>query len=324
MLYNKIGYNNGLNSDGLIIMKNRFKIIILLLISFSFFFVLNTSEKKASQVKTIVVSTFALYDIVIHITQDTLKVARILPFGVEPHEFEPTPKSMIDIEKSALFIYSGVGLEPWIKGISAKKSVVNMSKFVNLRDLHEEHTQKHEAHHHEKSDPHYWLDIENMKKMTTVITEKLIQISPKHRKLYQNNADKYLKMLTDLDNRFKKDLFACSRDTIIMNHNAFGYLAQNYGFHIESLNGLSPDAEANAKNIIRLLKIIKEHNVSTIFYESFVSDKAMKSIAEESGASIGILLPLANISAKESDANASYEQLMLLNLEKLKKALTCH
>ena len=291
--------------------------------SLSFFFIINKSEEKPLQTKTIAVSTFTLYDIVSNITQNTLKVVTILPFGVEPHEFKPTPKSMINIEKSALFIYSGVGLEPWIRGISAKNSVLDMSHFVNLRDLHEEHDDEHDAHHHEKYDPHYWLDLQNMKKMTVKITEKLIQIAPEYKKLYQNNAENYLKMLTSLDIKFKEELSSCSLDTIIMNHNAFGYLAANYGFHIKSLNGLSPDAQANAKNIINLLKIIKEHNVSTIFFESFVSDKAMKSIAEESRTSVDVLLPLANISAKEADANASYEQLMLLNLDKLKKALFC-
>ena len=113
------------------------------------------------------------------------------------------------------------------------------------------------------------------------------------------------------------------KDTIIVNHNAFSYLSKKYDFEIEALSGLSPDAQPSAKSMVKLINHIKEHGISTVFFESFVSDRAMKSIASEAKVSVDVLQPLGNITADEAKKNLSYEDIMLINLEKISKALEC-
>ena len=63
--------------------------------------------------------------------------------------------------------------------------------------------------------------------------------------------------------------------------------------------------------------------MSTVFFESFVSDRAMKSIAEEANVSVDVLQPLGNITRDEADKKLTYEDIMLDNLEKISKALVC-
>ena len=130
-------------------------------------------------------------------------------------------------------------------------------------------------------------------------------------------------MLKNLDNEYKKRLSSCKLDTIIVNHDAFSYLAHRYGFHIEALSGLSPEAEPSAKNMVKLIEHVKEHKVSTIFFESFASDKAIKSIAKEAKVKVDMLQPLGNITADEAKANLSYEDIMRKNLQKISQALEC-
>jgi len=269
---------------------------------------------------SVAVTTFSLYDITKHIVGQSVKVVNILPFGVDPHDYEPTPKTMADIEKASLVLYSGAGLEPWTHGFSFKNKVIDISQFMELRELEE--GEEHE-HRHEVVDPHYWLSFSNMAKATQLITDELIKILPENKSLYIKNRDDYLRMLRELDTQFKNRLAKCERDTIIVNHNAFGYLAQKYNFHVESLSGLSPDAQPNAKNIIRLMDTIKEHNVSTVFFESFASDRAIKSIAKEAHTLADVLYPLGNITSKEASKGLTYENLMEENLHKLSKALSC-
>ena len=130
-------------------------------------------------------------------------------------------------------------------------------------------------------------------------------------------------MLNRLDSQYKSKISECKLDTIIVNHNAFSYLSHNYGFHVEALSGLSPEAQPSAKNMIKLIEHIKEHNISTIFFESFVSDKAIKSIAHDAKVSVDVLQPLGNITANEAEKNLSYEDIMKINLEKISKVLEC-
>jgi len=276
----------------------------------------------------IAVSTFALYDIVKHIAGDSVEIVNMIPFGTDPHSFEPTPKLMADIEKSALVIYSGAGLEPWIKKVQFKTEAIDMSQHVSLRELGANEFEFHQHHDHQcahsKLDPHYWLDFSNMHKATVIITDALIKLFPKNRELYLTHQNSYLHMLNKLDVSYKKYLSNCRIDTVILNHNSIGYLAKRYHFHAESLSGLSPESEPTPNDIQRILKDIKSDAVNTIFFENFVSDRVIKSIASDAHVKVDVFQPLGNITADEAKAGITYENAMYLNLKKLSKALMCN
>jgi len=312
-------------------MKNFIKIIFVLIVVVSVLqmFVIKNDSNKSTQnsvTKPIVsLSTFSLYDIAKHIAGDSVELVMILPFGVDAHSFEPTPKLMAKIQKSALVVYSGAGLEPWIDGFEFKHDVINMSEYVKLRELKAGEHHHHDNHHieHNRVDPHYWLDFNNMVIATNMIKDSMIKLFPKYKDLYENNAKEYINMLNRLDSKYRDSIKDCKIDTIVVNHNAFSYLSHNYGFHVEALSGLSPQAQPSAKNMIKLISDVKKYNISTIFFESFVSDKAIKSIASEAKVDVDVLQPLGNITADEAKKKLSYEDIMLENLEKISKALEC-
>ena len=308
-----------------------FRNIIFVLIIAIFLLQMYVSKQDAkidsqTHKPTVSLSTFSLYDIAKHISQDSLELVIILPFGVDAHSFEPTPKLMAKILESNLVVYSGAGLEPWTESFEFKSKVIDMSKSVNLLKLGKEpdHSNHEHCNHTQGAvDPHYWLDIQNMITATNIISEEFSKLLPVKAELYRLNRDKYIRMLKSLDAKYKKSLSGCQKETIIVNHNAFSYLSKNYHFHVEALSGLSPDAQPSAKSMVRLIEHIKEHDISTIFFESFVSDKAIKSIANEAKVSVDVLQPLGNITRDEADKKLSYEDIMLDNLEKISKALVC-
>ena len=310
-------------------MKDYKKIIFALVIVIFLFQIFVSKEDIKTQntgAKPIVaLSTFTLYDIATHISENSLEIIKIVPQGVDLHSYEPTPKVMAKLAKSALVIYSGAGLEPWTKAFEFKSKVIDMSKFVNLRELKSDKDDKntHHKHNHSKEDPHYWLDIENMKKATNLITQEFIKLLPKNKDLFLKNKNDYLDMLNRLDNLYKKELNSCKLDTIIVNHNAFSYLAHRYGFNVKALSGFSPDTQVSPKDMIRVIDDIKKHHVSTIFFESFLSDKAIKNLAHETGVSVDTLQPLGNITKDEIKQNLTYEDIMKINLTKISKALVC-
>lgn len=308
-------------------MGSKNSVVALFLLIFLSSFALYAQEPQ--QKPTIAASTFSLYDIAKNIAGDSAQTFMILPFGVDAHSYEPTPKQIAKISQSDLVLYSGAGLEPWIKGISFKKKAVDISAFVRLRELdakHENHEDAHgHGHNHGSSsvDPHYWQDPTNMILAAEQIAKELIALFPKNRALYEKNRDAYVAMLQNLDATYKTALKECKLDTIIVNHNAFSYLSQRYGFHTEPLSGLAPEAQPNAKKMIKLIKFIKEHKVEVIFFEKFANEKAIKSIAKEANVAADILQPLGNITADEAKAGLSYDAIMRTNLDKISKALQC-
>ncbi len=303
--------------------KNK-KTTLFFLFFFSVFslFFISCSHKAHSEKRIIAVSTYAMYDIVKHLVGDTFEVVSILPFGVDPHSFEPTPTLMAKIEDASLVVYSGAGLEPWTKNYTFKHHVIDMSKFVSLRKLGDHH--HHEEHHlHNGVDPHYWLDIDNMIKATHVIANKLVEIAPNNKILYAENEKNYIASLKQLDNKFTVGLSSCKKDIIVVNHNAFGYLSRRYGFDVESLSGLVPEVEPSAKEMSHILDVVKEHHIKVIFFESFVSAKVIQTLADELHVRVQTLQPLGNITADEAKQKLTYEKIMQENLRKISQALEC-
>jgi zinc transport system substrate-binding protein len=308
-------------------------IIIVIIVSI---ITLNTQEKpKQSKSKaSVIVSTYALYDIAKNIAKDKFSLSTVLPFGSDAHSYELTPKKMAKIQDAQLFVYSGASLEPWVSRFSSKKSL-DMSKHVELmhlsKDAHHHHAghHKHDGHHEheqethdEKSiDPHYWLDLQNMVKMSEVLTKEFIKLSPDNKEFFQTNKQIYIDNLTKMQKRYERNFAECKKDTIIVNHNAFSYLGKKYNFHIESISGLSNDSMPSPENIKHILHKIEDKNIKIIFFESFASDKLVKSIAKDTGIKVDTLQPLGNITKDEE--GMSYEQIMNENIKKIKQALEC-
>ncbi|MCF6339777.1 MAG: metal ABC transporter substrate-binding protein [Sulfurimonas sp.] len=305
------------------------KNIILILIFIIFISLLITMDKNkpvSDNIKktTIATSTFSLYDIVKNIANDNVDLFMILPFGVDAHSYEPTPKQVIKLHKSDLVIYSGAGLEPWISGFEFQNRAIDISLHVKLKELDKhEHCNGNHHEHIQNFDPHYWLDIQNMIIATKLITRELIKLSPKNKELYIKNKDIYIEKLKNLDKNYKNKLAICKLNTIVVNHNAFSYLSSKYDFKVKALSGFSPEVQPSAKNMANLIEYVKEYKISTIFFESFVSDKAIKSIANEAKVNVDVLQPLGNITADEANQKLTYEDIMKSNLEKISKALEC-
>lgn len=309
----------------------KFKILALVLVVLFVvveIFVFNKTEEKQNTKPIVSVSSFFLYDITKHIAQESVEIVNILPFGVDPHSFEMTPRIMAKIEKSSLVLFSGAGLEPWISKIEFKCKAVDISKSVKLRELASDEFEFHQHHDHQCAhstlDPHYWLDFDNMKSAVNVVTQELILLEPKNKTRYLHNRDTYVAMLLKLDESYKQNLSSCRIDHVILNHNSMGYLAHRYGFHAESLSGLSPEAQPTPNDIKRIIHEIDENGINTIFFENFVNSKVMHTIAQDTGVKVQVIESLGNITADEAESNATYEELMYKNLDKLSKALMCN
>lgn len=288
-----------------------------------------TPEKKIrSRDADVVVSTFALYDIARHLLGADAEVQMLVPFGNDVHTFETTPADMVRIMQSRLFLYSGAGLEPWTADFAGHGNAEDMSRFVRLREGAHHHEHDHDAEEHDAEqeghavDPHYWLDVDNMialvQAMEGMFRKAFPAISPE---TLHTRADAYITRLHTLDGLYKKRLAECRVDTIVVSHNAFGYLAERYGFHVDAVSGLSPDTMPDARTVARLSDLVKVEEVTTVFYEAFVSDKLAATVAREAGVRVDVLQPLANITAKE--IGADYFRLMNANLLKLHDAMEC-
>lgn len=275
----------------------------------------------------VIVTLFPQYDMVRAIAKDKVNLELLLPAGVEPHSYEPTPNTIIRINESDLFVYTSDIMETWISNLFTELNdqgpiVVNSSNGVELiTHLEDEHSD--EEDHDEEYDPHFWLDPLNAKIMAENITAGLIEMDPENADFYQANANIYLSELDKLDQEFI-DLFSRVKLNKIIygGHFAFGYLSNRFNIEILSpYTGYSPDAEPSVSSLAELINVMQENQIKVIFYEELVDPKIARTISEQTGANIEVLHGAHNLSQEEMAQGLTYFDVMRSNIEKLKVAL---
>jgi len=306
-------------------------IITAIVIGISFFSPKPQSKEISSQSKPIIaVSTFSLYEIAGAVAGDAVKVHPIIPLGTDAHMFTPNPSQVADISKAALFVYNGAGFESWAENLKntlpqTTRSVDMSQNVVLLKSEIEHHGEDTDGEHHHDGafDPHYWLDIDNMIKMTQIFDAEFSKLLPAEAEVFHGNAATYIGELQRLKAEYTSGLAECKNRTLVSNHDAFGYLASANKLENVSVIGLSSDEQPSAKNIADIIATINKHGVKTIFFEEFINDNVSQTIAKETGAKAVALQPLENISEDELKSHQTYLTIMRENLKKLREAMEC-
>jgi zinc transport system substrate-binding protein len=292
---------------------------------FAFYFAFSPENHTVSpQNKPIVsVSTFALYEIAHAVAGETFTIRSIVPLGSDAHAFTPNPMEVASMSNSVLFVYNGAGFETWAENLKTAlpktTHVIDMSQHVALIEGKE----KDHDHHHGTYDPHYWLDIDNMIRMTQTLEAEFSKLSPQSAAVFHKNGSEYIIQLQQLKTDYANGLKECRSRTLISNHDAFGYIAHANNLENISVIGLSSDEQPSAQTIARVIKLVKEHGIKTIFFEELIDDNVAQTIARESGAKAQSLQPLENISEDELKSHKTYLSIMRDNLKKLTEAMEC-
>lgn len=279
--------------------------------------------------KVNVVTTFyPLYDFTKAIGGEHVNVINLVPAGVEPHEWSPKSKDLINMTKAEMFVYNGAGFEGWVgtfldsKKKDSKQVVIEASQGIALLNA----TEKEEDHDHDHGkeagvDPHVWVSPKSAKQMAESIKNGLVQADAAHKADYEANYSKLAQQLTALDAKFSESLSKVTKKEIVVSHQSFGYLARDYGLTQMPIMGLSPDAEPTAQVMKEINKFVKDHQVKTIFFEELVSDRLAKTLAKDAKIETDMLNPLEGLTEAQLSAGENYISVMEKNLQKLLKAL---
>jgi len=291
-------------------------ISLLLAISIALAVILFWQSNKASDIKDkrgIITTIYPIYYITKEIVGNNIKVNRLIKAGSEIHSFSPTPQDMVLLSKSELLITLGESLEPWVSKLSNATHIDTLSLFDNLNLIH----------HKEHIDPHIWLDFNNDIKIIESITNKLSKLYPSYSETFSKNATTLKKKFKDIDKQYRDGLKGCNQDTILVTHNAFGYMERNYGFKSKSIMGIFAHSKPNASKIAELSNSIKEDSIKIMFFDPMSSHKSAKQLATDMSLSLMPLYPIGNISIDDEKNGEDIFTLLSKNLVSLKRGLEC-
>jgi zinc transport system substrate-binding protein len=287
---------------------------------------------SATEKLTVVTTLFPLFDFAKTIGGELASVSLIIPPGVEPHAFEPTPKDVVKMSSADIFIYTDDNMEPWVKDIvtNLKKrgvKIVVASKGITLlkssADKEETKGKEHHEeinHEHHKFDPHIWLDPIRAIKISENIRDGFISASPKDSKIFTDNGIKLKNNLLTLNNEIKTTVSSLSNKTIVTGgHFAFRYFADRYGLsYISPFKGFSPNSKPSPKDIVKIITTINDNGYKAIFFGELVESRVATTISKETGAKLYLLHGAHNVSRKELDNGITYISIMRDNLFSLK------
>jgi zinc transport system substrate-binding protein len=72
-----------------------------------------TSQSVKNSHNQVYTSVYPVYYLTSRIAENGINVELLMPPSADPHNWEPSPKQMAQLESCRLFIYNGAGLETW-------------------------------------------------------------------------------------------------------------------------------------------------------------------------------------------------------------------
>ena len=304
----------------------------------------------------VIATIFAPYDFVRQIAGDRVNLTMLLPPGSESHSFEASPRDIISIQNSDLFIYIGGESDGWVDRI-LKSMDTNTIKVLAMMDVVEtvreeivegmedddhdhdddDHgsfwsnfwgkiTGRHKDNDHddeEALDEHVWTSPKNAIVLVEKITELLCEADPANADFFKENASAYIAQLMELDDTFKEITAGGKRRTIVFGDRfPFRYFADAYDLeYFAAFPGCSTETEPSVATVAFLIDKIKQEEIPVVFHIELSNERMADTISSETGAKKLLLHSCHNITKREFDAGSTYLDFMRNNTVNLREAL---
>lgn len=275
-----------------------------------------TASSSGTSAPVILTSTTFLADITRQVAGDRLTVESLLPIGLDPHSYQPTPQDAARLSHVKMLIINGADYEqflgPLLENIGGERIIVEASAGINSRkDAQGE------------ADPHLWLDPNNVITYVENIRKALTEFDPKGAEIYQANADQYMRQLAELDAWIKQQVATVPIDhrLLVTNHEALGYFATRYGFTVTGtvIESFSTDASPSAKQIAAIIDETRSTHTPAIFLDAGDNTTLAEQIADETG--VRVITDLHLESLTDGPPADNYLDMMKTNVTLIVNAL---
>jgi manganese/iron transport system substrate-binding protein len=274
----------------------------------------------------VVATTTLIGDIVKNIGGEHIDLSVLLPIGADPHNYEPSPKDLALVANADVVFTNGAGLEGFmtklLENAGSTATIISLSDGLTLIDAAKEGAQA-ESTDHGGSDPHVWMDPDNVQHWVERIEQVLGEADPEHTAAYQANAQAYRQALSDLDAWIIQQVAQVPQANrkIVSDHVVLGYFAKRYGF--EQVGAVIPSistlASPSAQELASLEETIKNLGVRAIFVDSTVNPALSQRIASDTQTQV---VPVYSGSLSPADGPAAtYLDFMRANVAAIVQAL---
>lgn len=285
-----------------------------------------SSTETGSSKLNVVATNSIIADITKNIAGDKINLHSIVPVGQDPHEYEPLPEDVKKTSQADLIFYNGINLETggnaWFTKLveNAKKKenkdYYAVSEGVDVIYL-EGQSEKG------KEDPHAWLNLENGIIYAQNIAKRLSEKDPANKETYEKNLKAYVEKLTALDKEAKEKFnnIPEEKKMIVTSEGCFKYFSKAYNVPSAYIWEINTEEEGTPDQIKSLVEKLRKTKVPSLFVESSVDDRPMKTVSKDTNIPIYAKIFTDSV-AEEGEEGDSYYSMMKYNLEKIAEGLS--
>ena len=269
---------------------------------------------------TVLASFYPLQWLSQQIAGDRAAVTSLTPPGAEPHEYELTPPDVAEVSEADVVVYLST-LQPSVDAAVQAQAGDRAFDAADPADLDLSFQVGEGDADGAVTDPHFWHDPMRMADVGDALAETLGRADPDGAAEFTANAADLRAQLGTLDEEFRAGLASCASRDIVTSHSAFGYLAEAFDLHQVGISGLAPDEEPSPTALTDATDFVREHGVTTIYFETLVSPAVAETVARETGAQSLQLDPIEGLT--DTSQGADYLKIMRSNLADLRTGQQC-
>jgi manganese/zinc/iron transport system substrate-binding protein len=224
-------------------------------------------------------------DVIRELTGGRIRAETLIGEGVDPHLFRPTRADIARLLGADAVFGVGHRLEGRMGDVlervrAAGKPVVLLGESLPRERL------RANPDYPDAADPHVWMDPTLWADAAEAAGAALGRLSPDQREAMGDNLGSFRARCMRLDAYAKEALAGIpqSARVLVTAHDAFSYFGARYGLDIESIQGLSTEAEANLAAIEALVSKLVDRRVPAVFAETSVPDRAVRALIEGAAA----------------------------------------
>lgn len=246
-----------------------------------------------------------------------------------PHHYQMRPSEAAALEQADLVFWVGPALEAFLA--RPLSNLARQARIVELLALDgltlyparaggawDRHAPAAAGYGPAGIDPHFWLDVDNARRVVAEAVRRLSALDPANAPRYASNGAALSGRLEATDRALRQRLAPLRDRPFLVAHDAFQYLERRYGLYAAGSITISPDRLPGARRVRELKARVVALGVRCVLSEPQFETALIDTMIEATGANRGVLDPIGAGVAPGADA---YFEMMTANAAALAACL---